>query len=70
MELIYHAKNYEGHLKDYEFSRVSMQEHWRAGEDETANTYVIEFATESLGELIEQVAILHRRRRGEVIFSI
>jgi NTE family protein len=31
VQLIYHAKNYEGHSKDYEFSRASMEEHWRAG---------------------------------------
>jgi hypothetical protein len=31
VHLIYRAKNYEGHSKDYEFSRLSMQEHWRAG---------------------------------------
>jgi NTE family protein len=29
--LIYRAKSYEGHCKDYEFSRLSMEEHWRAG---------------------------------------
>jgi NTE family protein len=28
---IYRARNYEGHSKDYEFSRLSMEEHWRAG---------------------------------------
>jgi NTE family protein len=31
VQLIYRAKTYEGHSKDYEFSRLSMQEHWRAG---------------------------------------
>ena len=31
VHLIYRAKNYEGHSKDYDFSRLSMQEHWRAG---------------------------------------
>jgi NTE family protein len=31
VHLIYRAKNYEGHSKDYEFSRLSMEEHWRAG---------------------------------------
>jgi len=31
VHLIYRAKNYEGYSKDYEFSRLSMQEHWRAG---------------------------------------
>jgi NTE family protein len=31
VHLIYRAKNYEGHSKDYDFSRLSMQEHWGAG---------------------------------------
>ena len=31
MHLIYRSKHYEGHSKDYEFSRLTMQEHWRAG---------------------------------------
>jgi NTE family protein len=31
VHLIYRAKAYEGHSKDYEFSRLSMEEHWRAG---------------------------------------
>jgi NTE family protein len=31
VQLIYRAKHYEGHSKDYEFSRISMQEHWDAG---------------------------------------
>src|SRR5207342_45733 len=31
IHLIYRAKNHEGHSKDYEFSRLSMQDHWRAG---------------------------------------
>jgi NTE family protein len=31
IHLIYRAKSYEGHCKDYEFSRLSMEEHWRAG---------------------------------------
>jgi len=31
VHLIYRARSYEGHCKDYEFSRLSMQEHWRAG---------------------------------------
>ena len=29
--LIYRARNYEGHSKDYDFSLTSMREHWRAG---------------------------------------
>lgn len=31
VHLIYRSKNYEGNSKDYEFSRLSMEEHWRAG---------------------------------------
>ena len=31
VHLIYRASNYEGPAKDYEFSRQSMEEHWRAG---------------------------------------
>jgi NTE family protein len=31
VHLIYRARNYEGHSKDYDFSRASMREHWRAG---------------------------------------
>jgi NTE family protein len=31
VHLIYRAKTYEGHSKDYEFSRLSMEEHWKAG---------------------------------------
>jgi NTE family protein len=38
VHLIYRAKNYEGHSKDYEFSRLSMQEHWRAGYQDARRT--------------------------------
>lgn len=38
IHLIYRAKNYEGHSKDYEFSRLSMQEHWRAGYNDARRT--------------------------------
>jgi NTE family protein len=31
VHLIYRAKAYESHSKDYEFSRLSMEEHWKAG---------------------------------------
>ena len=36
VQLIYRPKGYEGDSKDYEFSRRSMQEHWRAGYDDAA----------------------------------
>jgi NTE family protein len=38
IHLIYRAKNYEGHSKDYEFSRLSMQEDWRAGYHDARRT--------------------------------
>jgi NTE family protein len=38
IHLIYHAHNYEGHAKDYEFSRTSMEAHWRAGYNDTRRT--------------------------------
>jgi NTE family protein len=38
VQLIHRAKNYEGHSKDYEFSRASMQEHWRAGYHDAVRT--------------------------------
>jgi NTE family protein len=38
VQLIYRARNYEGHSKDYEFSSVSMEEHWRAGYDDARRT--------------------------------
>jgi NTE family protein len=38
IQLIYRSKNYEGDSKDYEFSRKSMEEHWRAGYHDTVRT--------------------------------
>ncbi len=38
MQLIYRQKAYEGGAKDYEFSRLSMKEHWRSGYFDTYNT--------------------------------
>jgi NTE family protein len=35
VHLIYRARRYEGDSKDYEFSRLSMEEHWRAGYHDT-----------------------------------
>jgi NTE family protein len=34
VHLIYQAKKYEGIAKDYEFSRRTMEEHWKAGYDD------------------------------------
>jgi NTE family protein len=38
IHLIYRAKGYEGDSKDYEFSRLSMVDHWRVGYDDTIRT--------------------------------
>jgi NTE family protein len=38
IQLIYRARNYEGYSKDYEFSRASMDEHWRAGYHDARRT--------------------------------
>ena len=38
VHLIYRRKNYEGDEKDYEFSRLSMQEHWQAGYADVTRT--------------------------------
>jgi len=38
VQLIYRPKNYEGHSKDYEFSRASMREHWLAGYHDAKRT--------------------------------
>jgi NTE family protein len=38
IQLVYRARKYEGHSKDYEFSRLSMEEHWRAGYHDARRT--------------------------------
>jgi NTE family protein len=38
IHLIYHAQNYEGSSKDYEFSRLTMEEHWAAGYSDMVRT--------------------------------
>jgi NTE family protein len=38
IQLIYRAKNYEGNCKDYEFSRRTMEEHWRSGYNDAVRT--------------------------------
>jgi NTE family protein len=38
IHLIYHAHNYEGSSKDYEFSPLTMEEHWAAGYSDTVRT--------------------------------
>ena len=38
IQLIYHAKAYEGTSKDYEFSRRTMEEHWNSGYSDAVRT--------------------------------
>ena len=38
VQLIYRSRQYEGASKDYDFSRASMQDHWRAGYHDTVRT--------------------------------
>jgi len=38
VHLIYRSKHYETQSKDYEFSRLSMHEHWDAGRADMAHT--------------------------------
>jgi NTE family protein len=38
VHLIFRSKHYESQSKDYEFSRLSMQEHWNAGRADMAHT--------------------------------
>lgn len=38
VQLIYRSKRYEGDSKDYEFSRQSMEDHWRTGYHDTVRT--------------------------------
>jgi NTE family protein len=38
VQLIYRSRQYEGDSKDYEFSRRSMDDHWRAGYHDTIRT--------------------------------
>ena len=38
IQLIYHAQKYEGNSKDYEFSRRTMEEHWRSGYNDAVRT--------------------------------
>jgi NTE family protein len=38
VQLVYRSNKYEGDSKDYEFSRLSMEDHWRAGYHDTVRT--------------------------------
>jgi NTE family protein len=56
VHLIYRPKNYEGNSKDYEFSRLSMEEHWRAGYYDARRT-------------LRHPEVLERPPEGEGVFT-
>jgi NTE family protein len=38
VQLIYRSKNHQTHSKDYEFSRLTMEDHWKAGYHDARRT--------------------------------
>ena len=54
VHLIYRSKHYESHAKDYEFSRPSMIDHWRAGYNDAIRS-------------LRYPEILERPERGECV---
>jgi NTE family protein len=38
VQLVYRSRQYEGHSRDYEFSRLTMEEHWQAGYQDALTT--------------------------------
>jgi NTE family protein len=38
VHLIYRPEDYEGYSKDYDFSRLTMEQHWKAGYNDTVRT--------------------------------
>jgi NTE family protein len=61
VHLIYRAKSYEGSAKDHEFSRASMEDHWRAGYHDVVRTLrhprVVERPTNHEGVLTFDLAV-------------
>ena len=56
VQLIYRAKQYEGQSKDYDFSRLSKEDHWRAGHNDTVRT-------------LRHPEVLERARNVEGVFT-
>jgi len=56
VQLIYRSKQYERDSKDYEFSRASMEDHWRAGYHDTIRT-------------LRHPEVLQRPRNREGVFT-
>jgi NTE family protein len=56
VHLIYRSKHYEGNAKDYEFSRLSMEEHWSSGYEDAVRS-------------LRDPAVLRRPAGGEGVFT-
>lgn len=65
LHLIYQQKAYEGHAKDYDFSRTSMREHWQSGYEDTRRTLKhgkwLELPAHGTGIIVHDV---HRAEMG------
>src|SRR5262249_44058777 len=61
IQLIYRSNTYEGDSKDFEFSRQSMEDHWRAGYYDTVRTLrhpeVLERPTNEEGVFVFALAV-------------
>lgn len=56
VHLIYRAKHYEGYSKDFEFSTLSMKEHWQAGYYDAVRT-------------VRHPEVLEKSDRGNGVFT-
>lgn len=64
VHLIYQARAFQGHYKDYEFSLETMREHWRAGyEDTRASLARTEFLVRPRGDSGVAAHDIHRQGR-------
>ncbi len=61
VHLIYRAKEYETHAKDYEFSSIAMRFHWEAGyEDAKASLARPDFLERPAGDRAVATHDIHR----------
>lgn len=65
VHLIYRERAYETHAKDYEFSRVSVEEHWEAGVEDVRATLAHEAWRNrgTPGPGVKVLDLSHRERR-------
>ena len=65
VHLIYRAKEYETHAKDYEFSSIAMRTHWQAGyEDARASLARPDFLERPAGDRAVATHDIHRGADG------